>query len=90
MMFGDVGGMVDFILIVLSPILSYFTSSFMSASLVSKLYHVSESELKTTNTNSSPLEALLSIKQIPFSSVLAIIDACSCKVLRRNSRKLRA
>ena len=49
-MFGDIGGMLDFVLIVLGPIFSYFTSSFMSSSLVSKLYHVSEDKPKPTGT----------------------------------------
>ena len=53
-MFGDVGGLLDFILIVLTPIFSYFSSSLSSATLVSKLYHASESEPKPVNTNLTP------------------------------------
>ena len=43
MMFGDVGGLLDFILIVLRPVFCYLSSTLMSASLVSRLFHYTES-----------------------------------------------
>ena len=89
MMFGDVGGLQDFILIVLAPLFSYFSSSFMSATLVSKLYHASESEPKPASTTLTPLQALESIKPIPFSSMLALMNACLCKAVTTRSRRLR-
>ena len=43
MMFGDVGGLLDFILIIFRPMIFYISGSFMSASLVTRLFHRSES-----------------------------------------------
>lgn len=55
MMFGDVGGLLDFILIVLRPVFCYLSSTFMSASLVSRLFHYTESTQKAQIDKVSPV-----------------------------------
>ena len=42
MMFGEVGGLRDFIVLVLTPFLSLFSERFLLASIVSKLYRISD------------------------------------------------
>ena len=89
-MFGDVGGLFDFILIGLSSVFSYLAHSSLSASLVSKLFHASDIEPKEESKNATlPLKALHSIEIIPFSATLAAFDACSCRLARKKSRRLR-
>ena len=55
MMFGDVGGLLDFILILLRPVFCYLSSTLMSASLVSRLYHYSDSPQKLQIEKESPV-----------------------------------
>ena len=90
MMLGDVGGLLDFILIVFKPILGYLSSSCLTVSLVSKLFHTSETDRDVERRNTTPLEAFQSIQPVPFSSFQAMFSACSCKVLQKKSKRIKA
>ena len=57
MMLGDVGGLLDFILIVFKPVLGYLSSSCLTVSLVSKLFHTSETGHEVERRNTAPIEA---------------------------------
>ena len=89
MMFGDVGGLLDFILIVFRPLLYYLSGSFMSASLISRLFHRSEGPQKVQIDRVKPLSAFLQIKPIEFSSSLTMLDACSCGFFRKKAKRIR-
>jgi len=44
MMFGDVGGLIDFQMLLLSAFFGHFSSKMMLSSLVSTLFHVSDGD----------------------------------------------
>ena len=60
MMFGDVGGLYDFLSLILATLLGFFSDRFLQASLVQKLYRgVSSNNRKHTGTTISLQQQIL-------------------------------
>ena len=79
-MFGEVGGLRDFIALVLAPFLSLFSERFLLASIVSKLYSISAPRGTTRSEDYSINPAAHQkplFRPIEFSTSFLLADACS-------------
>ena len=69
MMFGDVGGFYDFLIILFAPIFGYFARNFMAASMIQKLFHAA---MDNAAPNRTPEESLAAIRPITFSRAFTL------------------
>ena len=70
-MFGDVGGLRDFLGLFISAFFGFFSEHFMSASLVQTLFHVTDGNAR------SPSKTLASIKPLSFPRGFTLMHACT-------------
>ena len=77
-MFGDVGGLNDFIGLILSSIFGFFAESFLKSSMVSALFGISKTKRKNLGASFSFSSTLASIKAIKFNSIFSLLQAISC------------
>ena len=98
MMFADVGGLKNFIILVLSKPLSWFGEPMMLASIVQKIFIFSTNskELRPpfhtsiSRAKSQISKAIKSLHRITFSNAFLIFNVISfglCPVKRENQRK---
>ena len=71
-MFGDVGGLNDFLILIIAPALGLVSEKFKATALVSTLFHVS----LPTAVNDTALDALNSIRPITFPDVFTFVNIC--------------
>ena len=86
-MFGDVGGVVDFLFILLAPFCSFFSQKFMMSSLIQKLFHAA---LDSAAPNASPKESLAAIRPLIFSRSFTLFAICRRQGMRHQALKLGA
>ena len=80
MMFGEVGGLRDFIFLILAPFLSLFSERFLLASIVSKLYHIRDPRGTTRSEDYSMNPAAQKkplFEPLNFSTSFILAHACS-------------
>ena len=68
-MFGDVGGLRDFIGIFFTACFGFFSEKFFNASIVESLFHVSDGK------NRPPAKMLASIRPLKFTTGFTLINA---------------
>ena len=89
MLFGDVGGLRDFLGLFLSAFFGFFSERFMTASLVQTLFHASNSSKESVNLDHSPAQALSSISPIKLPRVFTLMHALTCAKCRCHGNKKR-
>ena len=72
MMFGEVGGLHDFIALVFKVLLGFFSQRFLAASLVEKLYHTAPKTIKKDAEN-----ALSVFKPLFFGTQVVLCHICT-------------
>ena len=87
MMFGDVGGVYDFLLILLAPFFSFLSQKFMMSSLIQKLFHAA---LDSEAPHCSPKESLAAIRPLSFSRSFTLFAFCRRQGMRHQALKLGA
>ena len=83
MMFGDVGGLSDFLAVGLSALFTFFTDRMMLASLVQKVFYVStDHRVPVPVATNNPVQvhrqvskALKSIEKVQFSVFFTMVNA---------------
>ena len=71
-MFGDVGGLNDFLILLIAPAFGLVSEKFKATALVSTLFHAS----LPTAVNDTALNALNSIRPITFPDVFTFFNLC--------------
>mmetsp|Transcript_27725 Transcript_27725/g.34467 ORF Transcript_27725/g.34467 Transcript_27725/m.34467 type:complete len:113 (+) Transcript_27725:244-582(+) len=75
-MFGDVGGLNDFLGLILTSVISFFSSNFMEKSLIEKIYHVSSSDpAPQRGSVSHDFEVANTIRPLKLSKCFVLIYA---------------
>ena len=80
MMFGEVGGLRDFIFLILAPFLSLFSERFLLASIVSKLYRIRDprGSVRSEDYSMNPAAKQKPLSQpLEFSTSFLLAHACS-------------
>ena len=85
MMFSDVGGLNDFLGLLLATIFGFFSERLMLASLVSSLFHGSVSSVEKDD----PSEALDSIKPFNNPKCFTLMQALTCGLCPRKQAQRR-
>ena len=80
-MFGDVGGLNDFLSIVAGGIFGIFSEGFRQAYMAEKLFHQQEKTSKSKPM--TPKQTISSLKQLKFSNFFILFSPC----LRLSSSK---
>ena len=75
MMFGDVGGLLDFVYLILAAFFTVFAENFMQASVIQKIYHVDVTSMNPQSRRSVD-QALTSIRSLNFTHCFSIMNAC--------------
>lgn len=79
-MFGDVGGLNDFLVIALSSTLGLFSESFMLTSLVANLFLQPAKQNQQPRRNNRASKNFL-LEPIQFSKIFTVLRALSCGLL---------
>ena len=94
MLFGDVGGLYDFIFLILASVLGFWSEAFMRLSLVQKLFLADHdhnnrladaSSINLTSQRSNSIKNLFeSVKPMIFKKWFVILNALTCKYFPRD------
>ena len=94
MLFGDVGGLYDFIFLILASVLGFWSEAFMRSSLVQKLYLADHDRSnRRTDTSSINLTSLRlnsltdlfqSVKPMLFKKWFVVLNTLTCSYFPRD------
>ena len=98
MMFGDVGGLNDFLSLLISPVFGLFSEYLLNGDMVQKMFHsVSKlsagDRLQNPANTATPKKTFKAIKPIKLTKFLLLLRACTfgyCPKDRKKKRLLKA